>query len=267
MVEYIKEIANQISAEASKVNIKPNLVKEGSLSTSLYGLIDALAEELDRIDPREFPPGARFEFVKIRTISRNLAKSKGAVQMLKKTPVIGNVPIPTFTKRLIDILDTYSGEGSAKTTRSFGFIVNEDLRTIIERDYRELNLLLIPSGAWKSAVILAGSILEAILYDVTNNRPNFREKASNSPKAPKSPIEFWKLGEAIEVSVDIGLLPMDRANTIDQVLRGYRNFVHPKKEGKMAYKCSEAEAFLAKGALDTVCNHLDATINTSAAQA
>jgi len=38
-------------------------------------------------------------------------------------------------------------------------------------------------------------------------------------------------------------------------LRDYRNFIHPKKEIRTGYPCTEAEAFMAKGALDAVCNH------------
>jgi hypothetical protein len=67
----------------------------------------------------------------------------------------------------------------------------------------------------------------------------------------------WRLVNLIEVAVDLGLLPQDRADTIDQVLREYRNFVHPRKELKAAHPCTEAEAYLAKGALDGVCNQLE----------
>jgi hypothetical protein len=55
-------------------------------------------------------------------------------------------------------------------------------------------------------------------------------------------------------------MPQARAASIDQVLRDYRNFVHPRKELKAAHHCTEAEATLAKGALDVVCNHLEAAL-------
>jgi hypothetical protein len=66
----------------------------------------------------------------------------------------------------------------------------------------------------------------------------------------------WKLVDLINVAVDMDLLRRQRADTIDQVLRDYRNFVHPRKEIKADHPCTEAEATLAKGALDAVCNHL-----------
>ncbi|TOG58122.1 hypothetical protein CGI99_22890 [Vibrio parahaemolyticus] len=61
----------------------------------------------------------------------------------------------------------------------------------------------------------------------------------------------------IEVAVDIGLLPVQRAASIDQVLRDYRNFVHPQKELRSQHPCTEAEAFMAKGCLDGIYNHLN----------
>jgi hypothetical protein len=67
----------------------------------------------------------------------------------------------------------------------------------------------------------------------------------------------WTLHDMIEVAADIGLIPNDRSKTFDQVLRDYRNFVHPKKEVRAGHPCTEAEAMMAKGALDGVCNHFD----------
>jgi hypothetical protein len=71
----------------------------------------------------------------------------------------------------------------------------------------------------------------------------------------------WKLEALIKVAVNTNILPQARADSIDQVLRDYRNFVHPKKEVKAAHPCREAEALMAKGAIDGVCNHLLETLS------
>ncbi len=51
-------------------------------------------------------------------------------------------------------------------------------------------------------------------------------------------------------------MSFQRTEPIDQVLRDYRNFVHPKKELKAQHSCDEAEAFMSVGALEGVCNIL-----------
>ena len=61
----------------------------------------------------------------------------------------------------------------------------------------------------------------------------------------------------ILVAEDIGKLPSENAKAIDQILRDYRNFVHPNKEVRAQHPCTEAQALMAKGALDAVCNYLE----------
>ena len=103
---------------------------------------------------------------------------------------------------------------------------------------------------------MAGSVLEAILLDQLMT-PTNKAAATSAAAAPKSDIASgkWKLHDLIKVAAEIGLIPTDREGTIDQTLRDYRNFVHPLKELRAAHECSEAEALLAKGGLDGICNH------------
>jgi hypothetical protein len=179
-----------------------------------------------------------------------------------------------FCKRLEEILDQYAGIGSHAVIRSFQFVQDAELRSIIERDYKELVQVLMPGFAWKSAVVMAGSILEAILHDQLMS-PKYLSSAMACPKAPKknvgakaSPIretrdirndtseDEWKLQDLIAVASEIGVIEKESEKHIDQVLRDYRNFVHPRKEIKAAHQCVEAQALMAKGSLDAVCNYL-----------
>jgi hypothetical protein len=168
---------------------------------------------------------------------------------------------------LVDLLECYLGEGAHQKTRSFTQIFDPDLRAIIVRDYRELSVSLFPAGAWKSAVVMAGSILEAILYDLLTIGPTLPEKAMACRYAPTkrggvknilndAPEDTWTLNDLIKVAVELGILPPQRAATINQVLRDYRNFVHPRKERLAGHACKEGEAMSARGALEGVCDHL-----------
>jgi hypothetical protein len=170
----------------------------------------------------------------------------------------------------------YGGEGSHVERRTFGWVKNRALRTIVERDYKELVLKVYPSGAWKMTIVAAGSILEAILYDLLTRTPA-RVKAAESelsapkkqdprgPKGAKVPREIkkntgpdkWDLKDLIRVATKLNLLPADRGNAIDQTLRDWRNFVHPHKEAKADYEITDAEAETAVGNLKCVCNHLE----------
>jgi hypothetical protein len=167
----------------------------------------------------------------------------------------------------------YGGEASYIDVRSFAWIKNRDLRKIVVRDYKELMLNVHPSGAWKMTVVAAGSILEAILYDLltrTRSRISAAMKAASVPKkkdstGAKIPRDIkknkgedqWDLNNLIKVANELGLLPEDRAYAIDQTLRDWRNFVHPHKEIKADYEISDGEAMTAVGNLKCVCDHLE----------
>jgi hypothetical protein len=200
-----------------------------------------------------------------RSTFRLGSDSRFAVQQI--TRFVGS-----FVREIVDLLAAYGGPGSQAVSRSFSWIANPQLRQIVERDYRELSHFLFPSGAWKSTVVLAGSILEAVLYDrLTRDsaRTNQAMAASRAPGKPpkgsgvKKDIKVnegedeWKLINLIQVAVEINLLPQEKEKVVDQVLRDYRNYIHPHKEYLNQQPMTDAVALLAKGALDDICNYFE----------
>jgi hypothetical protein len=246
------------------VQLAKEIVAEGAANRahlpSFEALMAALNEELANLDARDFLPSARFEFVYLRKM------------LLNAHMIYTGTQIATPLARLLKLLEQYGGEGSRSITRTFPFVHDEALRTIVERDYRELASILFPSGAWKTVVIMAGSILEAVLYDALTVDAATVRAAEQAVRAPKrrdkrvKPIASneWTLADFIKVAADINLLPKEREETIDQTLREYRNFVHPKREIRAAHSCSEAEALMAKGALDGVLNHFGMHLTVAA---
>ncbi|WP_433926603.1 hypothetical protein AB3662_27185 [Sorangium cellulosum] len=245
MLTYIKEIATSILKALGPPPDK-----------NVFQLIRALSEELDRLDPRDFSPDVRFAFVSHKMAARTWASANSFTNSEGLKKLAGELP---------KVLDGYGLRGRGPQTREFRWLSDQQLKDIVSRDYAELNQILVPDGAWKSAVVLAGSILEAILLDLLTKdsaRLAAAKASATAPKkngAPKHEDE-WTLHEMIQVAVAIALMPADRAKTFDQVLRDYRNFVHPRKEFRSAHPCGEGEALMAKGALDAFCDHLDRTL-------
>ncbi len=237
MVAYIKQLLTDLLKVA------------GARNPDVFCLMNAVTREINRLDPRDFEPAVRKDFAHIR--ARMEWASGDVARMQWVFAELGT---------LLTVLDHYVGENSRATVRQFPFIADNELRAIVIRDYCELIQIVFPSHAWKSTVILAGSILEALLFDQLTRDGGRIEAATGSAIAPhkKNLLKGeWSLQDMINVSVNIGILTEERADCIDQVLRDYRNFVHPNKEIKAQHPCSEAEAFLARGALDAVCNHLE----------
>ena len=237
MVEYIKQYIAKLRSEKGLPAI----------------WIIELQREFSRFDPRDFEPAVQHEVMWL----------KARLEYLSGTSARHSASdIKADLDQVLHLLDGFRGDGSHGITRSFNFIADLELRNIVERDYFELTVKLFPSGAWKSSVIMAGSILEAILFDQLASA-KWTSHALASGKVPNNkgasvPFDDWKLFNLIDVAVDVKLLQKDPADTIHQVLRDYRNFVHPKKEIRSAHACTEAEGMLSLGALNSVCNYLEA---------
>jgi hypothetical protein len=262
MVEYIKQYAKLICQSADERSGLHRTMHSPPLSEVVIDAMTGLKElvkEINRLDPRDFEPASQTEFLRVRGNMGHIAAQSSYTK-----PKILEAINP-----LLLVLDKFRGAGSSGVTRSFPYLTKSDLSSIVERDYIELNVRLFPSGAWKSTVIMAGSILETLLFDVLS-APKRVAATNASPKAAKArggvPIDItsdpasWKLSHLIEVASDTNVLPWARADTIDQVLRDYRNFVHPQVELKSQHECNEAEAGLAKYGLDGVCDHFDKTL-------
>lgn len=124
-------------------------------------------------------------------------------------------------------------------TKEFSFVQDEQIREILERDYIELQKTLI-TGCHKSAVILAGSLIEAILVDLLLANA---DSARASAKAPKSSdITRWDLAPLIDVAIDTRLVERG-VDLLSHSVREYRNLVHPGNEirNKLTFGQEEAQ--------------------------
>lgn len=134
---------------------------------------------------------------------------------------------------LADVQDTPVTE-----KKEFIFIQNSKLREIIERDYQEIQRAFV-AQCWKSVLILAGGLIEAILLDGLGQ---ISDLALASTKAPKnSDLSKWDLSTLIEVSVELKLVTAG-VEKLSHPIREFRNLVHPGYElrKKLTYGREEA---------------------------
>lgn len=122
--------------------------------------------------------------------------------------------------------------------KEFIFIQNPKLREIIERDYQEIQRAFV-AQCWKSALILAGGLIEAILLDGLEQKRDLALASSNAPKKPD--LSKWDLSNLIEVSVELQLVTSG-VEKLSHPIREFRNLVHPGNElrKKLTYGGEEA---------------------------
>jgi len=115
--------------------------------------------------------------------------------------------------------------------QSWEFIKDDELKKIIVRDYDELRRIL-KVQAPKSAIVLSGSILEAVLVNIIRQNEDKGKQAylkvfTKVTSAP--PIQEWSLNQLILIGAELGILDGDTKRHAD-VIREYRNLIHPMVE-------------------------------------
>ncbi len=137
-------------------------------------------------------------------------------------------------------------------TREFSFVRNAELRSILKRDYDEIQRAFI-AKCWKSVIILSGGAIEAILVDQLQSEPG---RATASKKAPKdADISKWDLNDLVYVAVLLGYVSPG-AEKLTHSVRDYRNLVHPGNEIRKKLRFDSEEARIALEVLHIVWRDL-----------
>ena len=119
-------------------------------------------------------------------------------------------------------------------------IVSKSIASILERDIIE-NAINMANGNYKSALILSGSIVEAILYDVLISNNISRYQFTKNGRTNSIRVEKMGLNELLFVCNDLKLIS-DTTFHGSHLLRAYRNLIHPAVEERKSLKISEGTA-------------------------
>jgi hypothetical protein len=107
------------------------------------------------------------------------------------------------------------------------------MQTILNGRWSEC-VLSLQAGAPMAATVMMGGLLEALLlgriHRESNKAPIFQAASAPSDKTGKTkPLNEWTLKNYIDVSHDLGWISVS-AKDVGEVLRDYRNYIHPFKQ-------------------------------------
>ena len=132
--------------------------------------------------------------------------------------------------------------------REFAFTRDDQLRAILQRDYREIQRSFV-AECWKSVIILSGGAHEAVLLDLALDN---EAAAKGSLRAPKKPdVRRWDLSELIDVCIDAKLVS-PYVSSVSDATREYRNLVHPGNELRTELRFGAEEARIALTVLEMI---------------
>ncbi|MBN1537606.1 MAG: hypothetical protein JW908_12790 [Anaerolineales bacterium] len=128
---------------------------------------------------------------------------------------------------------------------TFNYITDEEFRRSLESDYSEL-ISCIENKAYKSAHVLSGSIIEAILIDYLISVDLVeREEALK--------MDF---GKAIKVCLDNNIISV-KTRDLCSVIKGYRNLIHPGRMIRLSEKVGIDSASVAKSLVSIVIEEVE----------
>lgn len=147
------------------------------------------------------------------------------------------------------------------------FVDDEDFRRQLRIDMSAMERATI-HGEWKAATILGGSVVEALLLwkmqlsdrrTITKAVTELLDKGSGFlPKLTRRPpkkLEDWNLYQLVLLSWKSGLISDDTAKQCD-LLRNFRNLIHPGRTQRLEQVCDKGTAYAAAAAVEAVCRDL-----------
>jgi hypothetical protein len=149
--------------------------------------------------------------------------------------------IETAIGRLRALIETESESIPLTERREFRFISDGKLRSILERDYGEMQRAFM-AQCWKAVIILSGGGIEAILTDVLGEDIAATRAAKNAPN--EADIRKWDLSHLIAVAVELRKVS-GALEKLSSPVREYRNLVHPGVELRTGLTFGAEEARIA----------------------
>jgi len=155
---------------------------------------------------------------------------------------------------LLQLLRRCPDQAVPASTATLSFVTDSVLRESLRIDIAEVDRA-ITDGEWKSATVVCGSVVEALLLwalnqDVAKAKASAAKlKAQGIVSSPKSTLEEWDLHHYIEVAADLGLVRTEDTLPQLRLAKDFRNLIHPGRSIRLARVCDQPAALAAVAAL------------------
>ena len=154
-------------------------------------------------------------------------------------------------------------ESPAAGTAELQFIADQGLRESIRLDISAA-FSGIAEREWKTATVMAGSAVEALLLWALQEKTNLAERtkavqtlmtSGALSKKPGPTLLRWDLAHFIEVTAHLDIIDPDTA-TQARLAQNFRNLIHPGRVIRLRQTCDRATALSAVAAVEHVSRDL-----------
>ena len=134
--------------------------------------------------------------------------------------------------------------------------VELDFQAVIGDRLKEVEVCF-DNGAYLAVVLLCGSTLEGLLYEVAKSHPADYNRALAAPThdGKVRPFPKWTLSDLLNCSRELGLLGEDVAK-FGHAVREFRNYVHPQQQVSENFRPRRVTAQVARQVLRAAIDDL-----------
>lgn len=193
---------------------------------------ESIAQVIRRLaDPREYPKAPQLASVAADKLNDLLAHEGLHIDHVRGRAELTEVD-PSFSPSI------KKGPVVLKTDIS-DVVRDPELAALLRRRLEEAQSCR-ECGAHLSAIIMLGSVLEGVLFDVARNSMAQACRSRSVPKRNGRPLpaDEWKLTSLIEIAHECGWIELD-IRKFSHELRDYRNMVHATGELKHGHHPNE----------------------------
>lgn len=229
----------------------------GPVVAPIVALVEQVPPELLVMPPEKYA-----QFVASLATLRGTVemwKTHGSTIKLKQVSGFGSTNPIALLRRA---LESCPDEPVAAQAKRLTFIADKDLQEALAADMSAIDRAL-SNAEWKAATVLGGSFVEALLLWALNQQPialvQAKAKALVKEKTlhrqPDTNIEKWDLHQYITVATKMQLTAPETLQQCD-LLRGFRNLIHPGRAQRLRQKCDRGTAFAAVAAIEAILRDL-----------
>lgn len=243
-------------------NSFPNATKSQKLgnipeySITNANIISGLVRLLDQLDPALIPAGKDFvAMVSARAAMADTVQtwvSRGGSTTLHNLKAYGKDPILIVR----EVLERCPDLSIPEEIAGLEFIEDSEMRQNLRFDLSIVERLMYAEH-WKPAMVMGGSISEALLLDALLKCDPHSLKASAAKqqiKTKEDPKE-WYLPQLANVAFDLKIISEDCLKLV-KIAQNYRNLIHPGKELRLRQKVTRSAALLCQSALQKIIEEL-----------
>jgi hypothetical protein len=244
MPSVVVEAIDDVFPSAKIGSVTSYWVDHSSLLAGIADLADAVPEDLITCSGRDYA-----DLVMAIAVIRDMAHQWQGSGATKQLPMVRGRDAPSVIRRVMAVCPD---ERPPAKESELLFIPDAELRDSIRIDVGGARQAL-ANAEWKSATILAGAAIEALLHwKLGELAPAVLQSAD---KAPQKPLNDYVLNDYINVAEGLQLIGEKTARSA-RLAKDFRNLIHPGRAQRLGEKCSRSTALTGLGALESVLEAL-----------